>query len=150
MKLNIELVPQTCHYKNVRSNVSKQEWDKLRKECYAKAKYKCEICGGRGTKHPVECHEIWYYDDNKRIQSLKGLISLCPTCHMVKHIGLARINGNYELAFNHFMKVNNYSKELANIEINKAFRKWEERSSHTWTLDISWLQNKNKSNHLIF
>lgn len=150
MKLTIELVPQTCHYKNVRSNVSTQEWDRLRKDCYRQAKYKCEICGGKGPNHPVECHEIWYYDDKKRIQSLKGLIALCPNCHMVKHIGLAKIHGNFEQAKKHFMKVNNYSSTLADTKIKQAFRTWETRSNHKWTLDITWLEKLNKKSRLIF
>ena len=59
MKLTIELVPQTAWYSNVRSNVTKSEWDVLRKACYKAAGYKCEVCSGKGPKHPVECHEMW-------------------------------------------------------------------------------------------
>ena len=62
-KLLIELIPKTCHYSNVRTTVSKQEWDKIRFISYAVADNKCEICGDVGTnqgyKHNVECHEIW-------------------------------------------------------------------------------------------
>lgn len=43
MKLTIELVPSTAWYSNVRSNVTQAEWDVLRKECYKKAGYVCEI-----------------------------------------------------------------------------------------------------------
>ena len=60
IKLTIELVPKTAWYKNVRSEVSKDRWDELRKECYRNANYKCEVCGGTGPKWPVECHEIWH------------------------------------------------------------------------------------------
>ena len=67
MKLTIELVPQSSWGNNLRSeaNLSKGQWDKLRKESYRKANYKCEICGEKGPKWPVECHEIWHYDDEK-------------------------------------------------------------------------------------
>ena len=54
-RLTIELVPSTCWFSNVRSNISKQDWDRLRKETYKKANYRCEICGGVGRNHPVEC-----------------------------------------------------------------------------------------------
>jgi hypothetical protein len=60
-KLSIELVPQTCWFSNVRDHVDQKTWDILRKDTYKKANYKCEICGGVGSKHPVECHEIWDY-----------------------------------------------------------------------------------------
>jgi len=82
MKLTIELVPSTAWYSNVRSNVSKEVWDIIRKKSYAKANYKCEVCGDVGTNqgvgHKVECHEIWHYDDDSHTQTLTGLISLCP------------------------------------------------------------------------
>ena len=37
IKLTIELVPRTAWFSNVRSMVSREDWDVLRKECYAQA-----------------------------------------------------------------------------------------------------------------
>ena len=107
MKLHIELVPRTSWYSNVRSNVPPSQWDKLRRASYAAAGYKCEICGGKGHKHPVECHEEWDYviEDGERIQRLKKLISLCPNCHKVKHPGLAQIKGELHIVVKQLMKV---------------------------------------------
>ena len=68
MKLTIELVPKTAWFSNLRSILARAAWDKLRKESYKNAAHKCEICGGYGKKHPVECHEIWEYDDKNHIQ----------------------------------------------------------------------------------
>lgn len=50
-----------------------------------------KVCGGRGEKWPVECHEMWQYDDKNHVQKLAGLIALCPDYHKVKHIGYASI-----------------------------------------------------------
>lgn len=50
MKLTIELVPTTCWYSNVRSNVSKAEWDIIRKESYSNANNCCEICKSTGKQ----------------------------------------------------------------------------------------------------
>ncbi len=61
--LTVELVPQTCWYTNVRSNVPAEDWERLRKFVFKLAGYRCEICGGRGDKWWVECHEQWEYDD---------------------------------------------------------------------------------------
>lgn len=141
MKLSIELVPSTCWFSNVRSELSSEQWDFLRKQIYAETKYVCEVCGGKGDKHPVECHEIWKYDDKKLIQKLVGMIALCPTCHMVKHIGLASINGRGEQAVKHFMKVNKKTKKQADQYIKKAFTTWQKRSEHQWVLDISILED---------
>ena len=82
-KLEIELVPKSCHYSNVRSTLTQKDWDKLRLQSYVNAKYVCEICGKtgleQGFKHKLECHEIWEYNDKKKEQKLIGLISLCPS-----------------------------------------------------------------------
>lgn len=139
MKLNIEIVPRSSWYSNVRSNVSSQEWDKLRKACYKKADYTCEICGGRGDKRPVECHEVWDYDEEKNIQKLIGLIALCPNCHQVKHIGFASINGNFEISKKHLMKVDNISEKEADELIKNAFKIWEKRSLKEWKIDIDYI-----------
>jgi hypothetical protein len=36
-RLTVELVPSTCWYTNVRSNVSKAVWDRLRRQGFAEA-----------------------------------------------------------------------------------------------------------------
>lgn len=138
MKLTIELVPQTAWYANVRSNVTKAEWNIIRTKSYKAANYKCEICGGIGNKHPVECHEVWKYTKDKK-QILTGFISLCPTCHKVKHIGLTQIRGEEEIAIAQLMKVNKLTRLKAINYINKAFVEWEQRSKFTWDLDISFI-----------
>lgn len=146
MKLTIELVPRTSWYSNVRSEVTKSEWDVIRRAAYKKAGYKCEICGDSGTnqgfKHQVECHEIWDYDDDKKKQTLEGMIALCPRCHKVKHIGLAQIKGEYGLALSHLMSVNQMTKEEAELYVEESFILWQERSNFEWELDISYLDEK--------
>ena len=143
IRLSVELVPKTCWFSNVRDHVTKIEWDNLRKASYERASNKCEICGGRGENHPVECHEIWEYDDEGFIQTLKGLISLCPSCHDVKHIGRAQQLGLGEIAKNHLSKVNDWTDEQTKqyLKLTKAI--WLERSKHDWKLNIDWLENQN-------
>ena len=139
-KLTIELVPSTCWFTNLRSELSKSQWDQLRKATYRKANYRCEICGGKGDKHPVEAHEIWHYDDANLIQSLQGIIALCPACHQVKHIGLAQLRGKEEEAANHLKKVNGWNKLQTQKYILEAFQIWNERSQYQWQLDLTWLE----------
>lgn len=133
----IELVPESSWYSNVRSQVSKEIWDVIRRACYKKAGYKCEICNGKGPKWPVECHEIWEYDDVKHIQVLKGFIALCPACHSVKHIGYAQISGNYQQAIDQLKKVNNISDKEADEHVEKCFEIWRKRGEHEWKVDTS-------------
>ena len=144
-KLTIELVPQSSWYSNVRSNVSRAEWDVIRKASYAKADYRCEVCREKGTsqgfKHPVECHEVWDYDDRACTRTLKGLISLCPLCHKTKHVGLAQINNEEHLVIKQLIKVNGMTKQEANQYISDSFKIWKERSAKNWKLDISLLDS---------
>lgn len=144
-KLTIELVPQSCWYSNVRSNVTKQEWDFIRRKCYAKAEHKCEVCGdtgkNQGIAHAVECHEIWQYLSATKTQKLVGMVALCPRCHKVKHPGLAQIRGETEIVVKQLMKVNSMSRMDALAYIEDAFREWRQRNESKWTLDISMLND---------
>ena len=135
--LTIELVPHGAWFKNLRSELSKEEWDIIRKRTYRNAGYKCEICGGKGKKWPVECHEMWEYDDINKIQTLTGTIALCPSCHEVKHIGLAQVKGNINRAIAHLTKVNSWDKQTAITYINNCIDEWERRSCYSWDFDIS-------------
>lgn len=137
--LDIELVPSTSWTNNVRAIVTKTQWDKIKSAVAAKAYNLCEICGGVGPKHPVECHEVWAYDDKKCTQVLERMIALCPGCHQVKHMGYAQVSGKFEQAFNHFKKVNKLEKTVASKLISDAFVKWAERSKKNWIVDISHL-----------
>lgn len=145
-KLTVELVPSTCWFSNVRSTVKPAEWDKIRKLSYEKAGHKCEICNGsgknQGYKHHVECHEIWDYNDKTRVQKLLGLISLCPKCHQVKHIGRTTAIGLQAQAFQHLESVNGWDHFDVVSHLAEAFKEHEERSKHEWKLDLSILSKE--------
>lgn len=145
-KLTIELIPSTCHFSNVRTTVTSAEWDKIRFLSYAKANNQCEICGAtgkqQGYKHNVECHEIWNYDDVNHIQTLTGLISLCPTCHQVKHFGRAIAIGKQLPCMIQLAKVNHWTKAEILDHITTSFELHKKRSKFQWKLDISLLANE--------
>jgi 5-methylcytosine-specific restriction endonuclease McrA len=138
-KLTVELVPETCWYSNIRSEVSNEDWDRIRKPLFRKAGYRCEICGGRGKLHAVECHEVWHYDDARHVQTLERMIVLCPSCHQVKHIGLAQIQGHLEEAMAHLARVNGWDRRTTERYLDEVWETWRERSRHAWTLDLSVL-----------
>lgn len=139
LRLSIELAPSTSWFNNVRTVVSKKQWDYLKSQVSSKAYGVCEICGGVGPKHPVECHEIWSFINKTSVQKLEGMIALCPDCHMVKHIGFAEVRGKKAQAVRHLMRVNNLTITKAEAYVAEAFKVWAERSMKTWTLDISHL-----------
>jgi len=147
-KLQIEVVPQTCWYKNLRLMLPKSEWDHLRKMAYNKYKYRCAICGGKGNKHPVEAHEKWEYDESTGIQKLVDIIALCPACHEVVHFGLACMRGNEGRALEHLQKVNGWNYFDAIQHVDDAKAAYKRRSCMEWKTDVSlikeWLEINSK------
>ncbi|HDW3277045.1 TPA: hypothetical protein RMM66_004259 [Enterobacter asburiae] len=141
-RLTIEQVPRTCWFDNVRSAVSSSDWKRLRQQTARTAGWKCQICGGKGPRWPVECHEIWHYDDDRQCQTLTGLIALCPSCHEVKHMGFSELRGKKDEAVAHLALVNGWSLQGAFDYVDEAFDVWRERSRHAWLLDISWLETQ--------
>jgi len=145
-KLEVELVPKTCFYSNVRNTVSDSKWDKIRKKAYKDADYKCSICGADDVK--LSCHEVWDYDDENHVQHLKGFQALCKSCHMIKHAGFSMHTVKGKKKFDrdklieHFCKVNECSKEEFLNHEKRAFETWEERSKHEW--DQPWIEEMKK------
>lgn len=145
-KLTVELVPRTCFGSNVRTLFANKYWDKLRKQSYEKAGHKCEICGAtgkeQGYRHNVECHEIWDYNDETKVQKLVGLISLCPKCHQVKHFGRASAIGKQPEAFKHMEKVNGWNHKQCVAHVGEVMMKWLERSGAKWSIDLGILHEE--------
>ena len=138
-KLNFELGPDGCWYSNLRSILSKKQWDFLRKEAKDRAGGKCMICGRKTDR--LEAHERWSYDEVNAIQKLEDIISVCHDCHSVIHIGRTQLKGNVERAENHFMRVNGclYADYIAALgEANAVHRRRNEISE--WKLDLSYLK----------
>jgi hypothetical protein len=138
-RLTVELVPKTCWWSNLRSLADRLTWDRIRRPVYRQAEYRCEICGGIGLQHPVECHEVWRYDETTHTQILVRMIALCPACHEVKHIGLAGIRGRGKTARAHLATVNGWSEEQVFAYVAEAFAIWRRRSELPWKLDLSGL-----------
>jgi hypothetical protein len=141
-RLTVEFVPSTCWYTNVRSNVAKPVWDRLRRRVAADAGQRCEICGGRGRRWPVECHEVWQYDDTTKVQRLERLVALCPACHEVKHAGLASKRGRLPAVIERLVAINGWSEDDAAVYLEVVFETWAARSRQQWTLDISVLADR--------
>lgn len=137
--LYVDLVPSTAWFSNLRSELTKQEWRDLSHATYRLAANRCQVCGGQGPRHPVECHERWEFDLNSRTQSLLGTVALCPACHEVTHFGFARVRGRTNEALAHLMKVNAWSRNEAVDHVNTAMDLGRIRSKVEWKLDARWL-----------
>ena len=133
------MVPQSLWGRNLRALLAKEDWDHIRKDAYARSGSRCRMCGGRGPKWPVEADEGWHYDDTTRVQTLKGVIALCPDCHAVRHWGKTVSAGKQNEALAWMMEVNGWTHAEASRCADDAMRQWHERSGYNdWRCDISW------------
>lgn len=139
LSLHADLVPETAWYSNLRSLLSAQEWDALRKAVYARAENKCECCGGKGQRHPVEAHERWSYDEKTGVQTLADVVAFCPPCHEASHIGLAEERGNLQTAAARIMDMNGWSRRETQEHLTESKDEWLRRSDIEWRTDVSWI-----------
>lgn len=137
-KLNFELVPDGCWYINLRSVLSKSQWEYIKKLVKQDCNGKCSICG-KPTRY-IDAHEKWEYDEKSKTQKLVGIIGVCKDCHSVIHIGRTQLLGNERKAEEHFMKVNDCSFADYRAELGKANERHKRLNEVSeWALDVSYI-----------
>lgn len=137
--LFVDLIPASCFFQNVRSNIHEMDWRVLSIGIRARANNTCEICGFKENKQErqfLEAHERWHYDEKTHIQKLMRIVCLCNACHTYTHMGLAQITGKDDMAIKHKMKVSGLARTQVKNEIDQAFRDWEVRNKIEWGLDL--------------
>lgn len=150
LKLTVELVPRKAWGQNLRGQITRGEWDKIRKDVIASQEHRCGICRAEGK---LICHEVWEYDDVSHIQKLKSLIALCDLCNHVKHLGHASIlagQGKLDMkrVEEHFMRVNECDLETFRKHAREAMAQHKERSKHEWSLDLgNYKKHVKNANH---
>ncbi len=138
LRLNFELVPDSCWYSNLRTILKPTEWQIVRRDALSRANGHCMICGKKTTR--LEAHERWAYDEKTCTQILTDVVAICHDCHQVIHIGRTQLMGDINRAIDHFQKVNNcsysdYIKALG--EANKLHQRLSKVDE--WKLDLSYL-----------
>ncbi len=140
--VEIELVPSTCWFSNVRSNVRPATWGRIRADVAGRSNWLCSICRRAGARHAVECHEVWSYNETARVQVLSDLAALCPDCHLVKHFGYALSQGRGRQALAWLCELNDWTPAMATAHVQAAMAVQHHRSQFHWTLDLSLLQRR--------
>jgi hypothetical protein len=138
LKLEIELVPHDSWGRNLRTQVRKSVWDKIRKEAYAKAEERCEVCGSGGK---LSCHEVWECDDAAATQLLKGFKAVCGMCHHVNHYGMSTVlwrQGRLDLEAvdRHFLEVNQVDAAVLAKHKREAGQLFLRRAKVKWRIDF--------------
>ena len=139
-KLNFELIPDSCWFSNLRSELTKSQWDMVRFDAYRRAGGKCRVCG-RAVR--LEAHEVWKFDETTQTQVLTDVTALCHDCHSVVHIGRTQLMGDEERACKWFMQVNGctYADYRAALgEANEAHIRRNRVGE--WKLDLTWLYQR--------
>ena len=80
----------------------------------------------------LHCHEIWEYDDERKVQKLVGYKILCERCHLAHHLGFAAVSGRLEETVEWIAKITGMKESEVWKLVDKAFEEWEERSKYTW------------------
>ena len=141
MDLHIELIPQPCWFINLRTQVSKKDWDKIRHGVYDQQKMICAKCHEK--KEVLEAHEVWNYDEKAHVQKLVDIIGVCKKCHCVIHFGRTQMMGYGQDAIQHYLDVNHATMVDFEIERLQAQEKWLRRNKITdWKLDVSFVENQ--------
>lgn len=142
MKLSIDVMPvgNDCWKGMMYNYITEDQYSSIRKSVNAENGYKCCICGGRGAKWLVEMHEDWDYVERAAIQRLKGLCSLCPECHRVKHILTDSTDYRVEKGqIKHFMKINECTYEEFKTYLYMVRKKRKSLLKKEWVPDINYL-----------
>lgn len=134
-----DMLPSTTWEANLRTALTADEWDRLRKFCYQAAGNRCVACGSAGEPH-LEAHEAWRFDEKTGVQALRGLLCLCPTCHKCKHLGISGRLGMTHAVHERLMWLNDWDAKELEQQLAKTQTRQEELSARTWALDLSFLR----------
>lgn len=147
IRLAPELVPTPCLGRNLHTVLPPAEWDRIRRQTYRRAGYRCEVCGRRDE--PLHAHEMWTYDDRRHVQQLVALRCLCELCHFcMNETGWPRwVFGFVRLPMSgrrithaefvaHWCQQNSCDQATWERSARAAYAEWMRRSKHEdWTTD---------------
>jgi len=140
----IELVPSKAWGGSAARNLSQSEWKAVKYTTHERNKWKCTVCGGRGSGRWVDAHETWDYEidyeRNEGRQVLVHISSLCPDCHAVVHMGRSESVGKGEDALNRLAQLNGWTISQAQAYRDAQYAVWKERSKLNWITDTTMLR----------
>jgi hypothetical protein len=131
----VDLIPDSSWHASLANMLVPSSWKGLR-DVVNEIAGACEDCGG--WSH-LECHEQWLYDDDRRVQKLERLETLCRSCHRTRHLGFAKVLGLYEATVRRLGTIERLLPEEAMALCASAFNRFSYRSRMRWTLDLTLL-----------
>lgn len=134
-----DMLPSSTWEQNIRTVLGTDMWDRIRKHAYKASGFRCEICGEGGK---LEAHEKFQLINETATQKLVKIMALCPLCHKVHHLGIARRLGMIHEVKAHLLRINRWTPRELESAIQEAYETWEQRSEWDWQLDLSWLYDQ--------
>lgn len=131
LKLSIQPFPYASRLATLAKLLPPKQWDTLRRAVYRRARYRCQICGREGRMY---CHEIWQFNEERRRQFLWGFNALCELCHGVKHLTFVHDDYLQAKLIEHFMTVNNLTREQAEECLSVAYCEQRRLNQKQWII----------------
>ncbi|KAK9816032.1 hypothetical protein WJX74_000596 [Apatococcus lobatus] len=126
---------------NLSTLLSGADWEQLAHKTYATADHRCEVTGGVGPAWPVECQEVWEFDDKQHVLRLMGMTALAPEVHLAKHI--MQLDGQQQSrALETLEQVNMWNLGDVETYLKGVAEQAQHRSNHIWQLDLTWLHSQ--------
>lgn len=137
LKLEIQPIPISSWGISLASRLPQKEWDEIRHENYRDADYTCVICGA--TNRTLNCHEVWKFDDRRRIQRLVELECCCNLCHDVHHFGRSKETKSkayVDRLIGHWCKVNKKTRRDFALYLREIFEINKKRADRIYTIKV--------------
>lgn len=138
LPLRHELVPRPLWGLSVHRKLKGGRWDRLRRAVLDEAGGRCQSCGDVRERSMV-CHEVWDYDDDAGMATLRWLRILCPPCNFATHRGRTSKIATSDLAEQadaHMARVNDLRVEEVRELYREALLVWGKRSEREWKVAI--------------
>jgi len=115
-------------------------WKQMRTDALEVAHHTCEICGDTPSPicgDPLNCHEVWVYDDKRGKATLESLRIQCSKCDAVVHMGRTVAHGGRDAAISQLCKINGLSTKQAEKLYVRAMATWAKRSKKKWQIAVA-------------
>jgi hypothetical protein len=140
------MIPAPLWGINLRQELGKTRWNKIRKHIIAERGLKCESCSKVETESSrIYAHEEWEYKTKGKsgVASLRGLKLSCWHCHAIAHFGRTRnmvLSGelterSIEDTIKHFCRLNGIGRDQFETHLAAAETEWMRLSQLTWKVD---------------
>jgi hypothetical protein len=135
LKLVPVLVPRPLWGINAHDLLDRDSWQCMRHDTFSRDNFHCFICE---QKRPLECHEVFSYDDVTGTATLVRLESRCADCHACNHLGrlLKRNRDGFKKALKRIGALNRLNPPEVISLVEQAFQVHKTRT-RPWQMKVA-------------